>query len=276
MIDIDKNKAIFETFSPKSALVKKYVDYYYLDIKPHNEVREYQCFPHYNNTISIYASHQLKSDGSMEFKEGANDYQIFTPIREDVLHVRQIGRVHRVVIVFHPLGIQQFYRHLRFVHLIENYKFLEEEEVTEVFDTTNVETLTTLLDALLEKRYQPFSNALLEQTIAHIFKGEDNFAVQELAARLGVSRQHLNRVFKANMGVSLKRFYDIYLFRKTVNQKLYIAPEEKLTTIACRFNFNDQSHLIKTYKAMTNTSPKDFFQKGTKLGTKDTFWHLEQ
>ncbi|MDM1398363.1 helix-turn-helix transcriptional regulator [Myroides odoratimimus] len=269
-------KEIFETFSPKSALVKKYVDYYYLDIKPNNEVREYQCFPHYNNTISIYASHQLASDGSMAFNEGADDYQIFTPIREDILHVKQVGRVHRVVIVFHPLGIQQFYRHLSFVNLITDYKFMEIGELAEVFATTDVDIITTLLDTALEKRYKPFSNILLEQTIAYIFHEQDNFSVQELADRLGVSRQHLNRVFKANMGVSLKRFYDIYLFRRTVNQKLYTSPEEKLTDIAYRFNFNDQSHLIKTYKAMTNNSPKNFFEKGTKLGSKDTFWHLEK
>lgn len=146
-------KEIFETFSPNSALVKKYVDYYYLDIKPNNEVREYQCFPHYNNTISIYASHQLASDGSMAFNKGADDYQIFTPIREDILHVKQVGRVHRVVIVFHPLGIQQFYRHLSFVNLITDYKFIEEKELAKVFATTDVDVITTLLDTALEKRY---------------------------------------------------------------------------------------------------------------------------
>lgn len=39
-------------------------------------------------------------------------------------------------------------------------------------------------------------------------------------------------------------------------------------------NFNDQSHLIETYKNLIEKFPKTFFDQGTILGEEDTFWHL--
>ena len=52
------------------------------------------------------------------------------------------------------------------------------------------------------------------------------------------------------------------------------AEYETFTELAYRFNFSDQPHFNKTYKNLTEHSPKKFFDKGTKLGKEDTFWHL--
>ena len=106
-------KETFDTFKPKNLTIKEYVDYYYLDIKPNNVINEFQCFPHFNNTISLYKSHIRLKNGKIKFKETAKPFQIFTPIREKVLNVKQSGKVYRIVIVFHPLGIQQFYENYR-------------------------------------------------------------------------------------------------------------------------------------------------------------------
>lgn len=69
----------FETFKPKSSLIKPYVDYYYLDIKPDNKTSEFQCFPHFNNTISLYRSHIQKEKGHVVFDENAAALQILLP-----------------------------------------------------------------------------------------------------------------------------------------------------------------------------------------------------
>lgn len=268
-------KERFETFNPQNAVVKQYVDYYYLDIKPHNEVRAYQCFPHFNNTLSLYASHYHSEEEAMVYQEEGEAYQIFTPIREEVLEVKQIGKVHRIVLVFHPFGIQQFYKQLDFAKYITDYAFLSQGELDQLFATTDIARLTALLDVYLMKRFEPFSNSLIEKSLTYIFDDSIHFSIQELADTVGCSRQHLNRVFKLHLGVSIKKFYAIYLFRKTVSQKLDTTSEENLTHIAHRFNFNDQSHLIKTYQAFTQHAPTRFFEKGTKLGDKDTFWHLK-
>ena len=265
---------VFETFKPKHPQVQPFVDYYYLDIKPDNQYHQFRCFPHANNTISIYSSHKRLESGEMMFKATEEEYQIFTPIRDEVLHVRQLGMVHRIVIVFHPLGIQQFYRDLSFDKLVSDYAFFEKDELASLFSTTDTEVLSSLLDDFLQKRYVKFEHQILEKSLRYILHHLDFFSVSQLSEHLKISRQHLNRLFKSYLGVSAKKFQEIVLFRKTMNKRLFENSEENFTKLAYEFNFNDQSHFNKTYKNLTNNSPRAFFNKGTILGKEDTFWHL--
>lgn len=268
-------KEIFETFKPQNSIIKKYIDYYYLDIKPNNESNEFECFPHFNNTVSIYKSHSRLENGTMVFDQKAKPFQIFTPIREKVLHVTQLGKVHRIVIVFHPFGIQQFYKNLNFTDYITDFDFLNARELQAIFSTTNTDDLVDFLDDFFEKRFQPFENSLLTKALASIFEHDEKFTVAEISNEIGISRQHLNRLFKSNLGISVKKFQNIVLFRKTMANKLFENPESKFTELAHQFNFNDQAHLIKTYKNFTKKSPKTFFDQGTVLGDEDTFWHVK-
>ena len=268
-------EAVFETFKPKSPRVSQFVDYYYLDIKPYNQSHQFKCFPHYNNTISIYSSHRFQEAPTVTFDETEDRFLIFTPIREKVLHVKQLGKVHRVVIVFHPLGIQQFFKNLNTDRIVTNFEFFEKEELDQLFSTADVNELTHLLDGFLEKRYTSFEHQVLQKSLAYIYDHFEEFSVTDLSEHLNISRQHLNRLFKSHLGVSAKKFQEIYLFRKTINKRLFDRSDESLTRLAYEFNFSDQSHFNKTYKNLTNNSPRAFFKKGTLLGTQDTFWHLQ-
>ncbi|MCK9220960.1 MAG: AraC family transcriptional regulator [Bacteroidales bacterium] len=211
----------------------------------------------------------------MAFEENAKSFQIFTPIREKVLNVKQSGKVYRIVIVFHPLGIQQFYENLNFSDYIEDYDFFIESEINEIFSTIETEILTGLLDNFLESRFRKFENPILEKSIQHIFNHYEDFSVAKISDEIGISRQHLNRTFQFHLGVSVKKFHEIVLFRQTINKKLFQDSDENFTELACEFNFNDQSHFNKMYKNLTENSPKSFFSKGTVLGQEDTFWHLQ-
>ncbi|SDI27209.1 helix-turn-helix domain-containing protein [Chryseobacterium jejuense] len=265
---------IFKTFRPKSSIVSKYVEYYYLDIKNNNVLYEFECFPHFNNSISLYKSHIRLETKEVIYDETAKPCQIFTPVREKVLHVRQSGKVYRIVVVFNPLGIQQFYENLDFSDYITDYEFFTQDELNEIFSTTETDIHTSLLDSFLEKRFKPFEHSILEKSIHYIFNHYEDFSVEEVSKELGVSRQHLNRLFQAHLGVSVKKFNEIVLFRQTIKEKLFENPDRSFTELAYEFNFNDQSHFNKTYKNLTKNSPKSFFSKGTVLGQEDTFWHL--
>ncbi|MBL3545988.1 AraC family transcriptional regulator [Chryseobacterium sp. KMC2] len=265
---------IFKTFRPTSSIVRKYVDYYYLDIKTDNISNEFKCFPHFNNVISLYQSHIRLESGEMVYDETAKPFQIFTPIRDKVLHVKQSGKVYRVVIVFQPLGIQQFYKNLDFSDYITDYEFFTQNELSDIFSTIETDLSENLLDSFLEKRFKEFENTILEKSIHYIFNNYEDFSVTEVSRIIGTSRQHINRVFQAHLGVSVKKFHEIVLFRQTINKKLFENPDTNFTELAHEFNFNDQSHFNKTYKNLTENSPKYFFSKGTVLGHEDTFWHL--
>lgn len=268
-------KEMFQTFKPKNALVERYVSYYYLDIKPHNKVTKFQCFPHFNTTISIYKSHIRLATGEMKYESEAKPFQIFTPIRENVLQVVQSGPIYRIVLVFKPLGIQQFFEDLNFCDYIKDFDFFQPSEVADFFSTLDVEVLTNFLDQSLVKRIQKTKYPVLQDAIDYSLEATEFVAVGGLAEKLNVSRQHLNRLFRSHFGVSTKKFLDIVLFRKSINKKLFENPSGTFTELTYDLNFSDQSHFTKTYKSLTAHSPKFFFNNGTVLGEEDTFWHLK-
>ena len=264
----------FETFKLKKTYGRKYVDYCYLDIKPHNSLHEFQCFPHFNNTISLYRSHTPLSSGEMAFDAAAEPFQIFTPIREKVLTVKQSGPVYRIVIVFHPLGIQQFYKDLNFADCSNGFEFFTPKELQMLFSTQDTEMLTDFLDTFLEKRYTACNYPVLKAAVSYIFSHYETFSVAALSNTTGTSRQHLNRIFRMHLGVSVKKFHEIVVFRQTMHKKLFENPGVNFTALAHEFNYSDQSHFNKTYKNLTKNTPKAFYDKGTVLGQEDTFWHL--
>ncbi|KFC22872.1 helix-turn-helix domain-containing protein [Chryseobacterium sp. FH1] len=269
-------KNIFQTFKPKHALVKRYIDYYYLDIKENNTVTEYECFPHYNNTISLYKSNIYTNKEAIVFNENAAPLQIFVPVREKTLNVKQIGKVHRIVIVFRPFGINQFYRDIHFSNWITNYEFFSQKEMDNLFATQDISELIDLLDNFLYLRLKEISNPIVEKSLDAIFGEPHHFHVEKLSQTINISRKHINRVFKQNIGVSIKRFHQIILFRKTIEQKLSKNTTENFTQIASEFQYSDQSHLNKVYKNFTDNTPRDFFNKGSMIGKEDLFWHFKK
>ncbi|MFT3677751.1 MAG: helix-turn-helix domain-containing protein [Chitinophagaceae bacterium] len=265
---------IFQTFRPQHPLIARYVDYYYLDIKPANVSNQFICFPHFNTSLSLYKSHIRTEEAEMIYDPQAGPLQLFTPLREKVLLVKQLGTLHRVVIVFHPLGIQQFYGGVDFTDFIKDFNFFSPQELELLLDTTDEDELVNYLDRFLFDRFTGFKIELLDQCINYIFRHAEDFSVGHFSEDSQVSRRHLNRLFQTHLGVSVKRFYEIVLFRKTIKQKLFITPEENFTRLAYEFNFNDQSHFNKIYKKFTANTPAQFFKRGTLLGHTDTFWHL--
>ena len=267
---------VFETFKPKDSLIAKYVDYYYLDIKPEKTITEFECFPHYNTTISLYKSHRYVKKGEVCFDDKINPLQIFTPVRADNLQVKQIGKVHRIVIVFKPLGVQQFFKNLDFTDFIMNYDFFNSKELSSLFECEDISAIGILLDEYLNNRFLAFTNTKLESSLLLILNSLGTYSVETIAKEVGVSRRHLNRLFTSYFGVSVNKFNKIVLFRNTLEKKLFKTPEQSLTELAYEFNYADQSHLTKVFRTLTLNSPKKFLKQGTHLGNEDTFWHLKK
>ncbi|REH54559.1 AraC-like DNA-binding protein [Tenacibaculum gallaicum] len=266
---------VFETFRPKNPIIAQHVHYYYLDVKPQNKKIGFDCYPHFNNSISLYSSHFSPKIGKIVFKDDNNPLQIFTPLRENIFNVTQIGKVHRIVIIFNPLGIHQFYRGLTFTDFITEFNFFSELELSALFSSQNTNEITKLLDQFLISRYITYSNTTLNNAIKLILNNFDTITINNLAFELNVSRRHLNRLFNSHFGISVKKFNKIVLFRKTLEKKLFINSEQSFTSLAHEFNYFDQSHLTNLFKNLTLSSPKNLLKKGTQLGNEDTFWHLK-
>lgn len=268
--------ASFHTFKPVDSVVSKFVSYYYVDINAANERTEFTCFPHYNNSISLYSSHIRTVNGEMLFDPTASFYQIFTPIRTKTMRVKQVGKIHRIVIVLHPLGVQQFYRKLDFSKPILTHHFFCETELQQLFSESEPAALVTLLDGFLLKRYQLYEQEIISKSIEFVFANLTSFSVEALANELNICRRHVNRTFKTHLGLSIKQFHGVVLFRKAMEGKIAASPKNSFTRLAYDLNLSDQSHLNKVFKKFALTTPNEFFKKGTQLGNQDLFWHLHK
>lgn len=269
---------VFKSFKPLNSTLQKYISYYYIDIADDEDFSaEYICYPHYNNTISLYKNHTgtfHPGHTIINFKSSAAPLQIFTPLRESPLKITQKGPVHKIGIVFNPFGINQFLAS----NISKNesvsspsFCFFENDFILSLFDKYDLGQVAFALDETLLKLLSPIQNIYIEKSIL-FFEEESDYTINELAAKLGISREHLNRLFKKHIGTSVQKYRSIVRFRQLMNLRSNNHSQDNLTTLSHRLHYADQSHFIKQCKLLTGLIPSRFFKEGTNLGAEDTFW----
>jgi len=84
----------------------------------------------------------------------------------------------------------------------------------------------------------------------------DAIRLRDIAAAVGMSMFHLSRTFRASTGMTLHR----YLTRARVERvkALLLDSDQSLALIADATGFSDQSHMSKTFKRFTGTTPRLF------------------
>lgn len=80
-------------------------------------------------------------------------------------------------------------------------------------------------------------------------------SVQSAADLLGISRQHLGRLFELQVGLSPKRLIRIERMRQARAALLKPEPAESSASTALRFGYFDQAHMIQDFRELTGTSP---------------------
>lgn len=270
---------IFETFKPQNQLLRQYVSYYYLDKADDPAyLNEYICYPHYNTTVSFYKSHiaMLNNRHSVvEYEAGASPLQIFTPLREEPLKVSQKGAVHKIAIVFEPLGFNQFVEDVDLTTRQHSLAFqlFDPMEVTLLFEQQTSEQIVNLLDQLLLANFKPVQNDYVSQAIAYFHEPENDLLIDEIAEKkLGISRKQLNRLFKKYIGTSPQKYRSIVRFRQLMDHKLRKEEQQNYTALSHQAHYTDQSHFIKACKQLTGLTPSQFFRDGKIVGSEDIFW----
>jgi len=272
----------FETFKPSDLLLQKYISYYYVDVADDEYYNnEYICYPHYNNTISLYKNHEVKFDNNHSrvfYNSASSPLQIFTPLRETILKVSQIGPVHKIGIVFEPFGINQFLKgDLAISERVTSpdFTFFDVEFIKKLFDIENLEDLKLALDKQILSMFLPVTNEYIIRTLQLFHNLADEISIDELAEhKLGISRKHLNRLFKKHIGTSVQKYRSIVRFRQLMSHKLNLQPQANLGILSHQSHYTDQSHFIKACKQLTGLTPSQFFKDGKIVGTEDTFWNF--
>lgn len=76
--------------------------------------------------------------------------------------------------------------------------------------------------------------------------------IADLAAELGISREHLARVVKAQLGISPSRLRSEWRFRRAAE---LLARGESLARVAADAGYSDQSHMTRDIKARSGRTP---------------------
>ncbi|RZM30238.1 MAG: AraC family transcriptional regulator [Pedobacter sp.] len=103
------------------------------------------------------------------------------------------------------------------------------------------------------------ASKLIYQACKSIMDSESMISIAKLAADLGCSVRHLQKLFRKHIGLSPKQFALILKLRAAVDAIAY--PEKNtpsLTTLALDNNFYDQAHFTNSFKSMVKTSPNQF------------------
>jgi len=111
----------------------------------------------------------------------------------------------------------------------------------------------SLLWELLLARLRPEArNPLAEDAVAAIRSSQGREPVERLARRLGVSRRHLNRVFRSTVGLGPKRFAELERFQAAMRAR---ALGWSWADVAASCGYHDQAHLIRSWHEITGESP---------------------
>lgn len=102
--------------------------------------------------------------------------------------------------------------------------------------------------------------SMIDKALAGIYATKGEIEIEKtLAAGLGVSARHLNRLFASHVGMSAKRFAQV-IRMQNVCRFLQESPKSSLLA-AIRFGYFDQAHLLKDFKKHIQASPEGFFSR---------------
>ncbi len=271
---------IFETFKPLNTLLAKHISYYYLDVADASDYRNtYTCYPHYNNTLSLYKNHVFnRQNGTnvIQFKPDAEPLQIFTPLREAPLKVVQIGPVHKIGIVFNPFGINQFLQSTFSANALLTspaLDFFNGALPAGLFEIFDMDILRERLDQMFLKIFTPSENGYIEKALELFHETGCEMGVDEIAElKLGISRKQLNRLFRQYIGTSARKYRSIVRFRQLMDCKIKQEKTVNYTVLSHQVRYTDQSHFIKACRQLTGLTPSQFFKDGRMMGREDIFW----
>lgn len=178
------------------------------------------------------------------------------------------GAVTVFSITFHPQGAQAFFNipmdelYDQTISLRSIQKAFVDQVETELYEAASfadrVGIMNQFLWLLLTKNGTRDEQPRLVDSLATIDQSMGMVDINTLARKACLSRKQYERIFKANVGVSPKRFLRIIrlqhaLFKKQINPKM------SLTALAYDCGYYDQSHMINDFKLLTGMSPRKYF-----------------
>lgn len=122
---------------------------------------------------------------------------------------------------------------------------------------SRIEAISGHLSNLLGKYLR--NDAVIHAAIDFIEYFKGRVAIDDLARYLGMSCRHLERKFKARIGMTPKQLCRNIRFKHTY-KKIEASHLDSWADIALTCGYYDQAHLINEFKYFTGSSPAEYFK----------------
>jgi AraC-like DNA-binding protein len=96
------------------------------------------------------------------------------------------------------------------------------------------------------------------------FSLSSSLSIDEFCGKYGIHKRKLERIFYKYVGIGPKSYNKIARFQKII-KSLTANNYEDLTTLAYTFDYYDQTHFVKDFKAYTGSSPLTFLRDKTSV-----------
>jgi len=213
-----------------------------------------------NDSFKLYASNQFTSytDYKKHWVAG---------LQTKPSYIESYGESKMVVVQFKPIGAYIFLNQP--LHAFtDSYVPLDcifSRYADEVWEQLN--DASTINEKILITENFLFRN-LLTMRIPHekllssveiLFSGRENKPVGEICRQHGISRKHLNFLFKEYVGVSPKMKSSLNRFQNVLLTISHSKPE-RLTGLAYELDYFDQAHFNNNFKTFTGMRPGEYLK----------------
>ena len=261
-------RAVLTTIVPKSPLLQKYIDSFYV-FNPKTSIDlRYLAFPHINTGLSFFKGVAISRDNfqvtitEQQTKEITYCIEILGKYTQPVF-VHYEGCLDEISIIFKPLGINRFIGG-DLLNVAPNYSQAFDNEVWQniaanLFDADDrIDFLEQfLLSVISEKQdLSKIANA------NGLFENKDtDYSVSDVAEKLGLNIKTFQRNFTKAMACSPSDYRRIARFRNSLKSKLYSRELKSLTSISYENNYSDQAYFIREFRKLTGQNPGFFFKE---------------
>lgn len=179
--------------------------------------------------------------------------------------VESYGESKMIVVQFKTIGVHHFFSEPlhnftnRYVRLDDVCSIRADETWEKLAESTSVRQMFRIVEEfLLSNMFTPKSqDDRLVRSVQLISKTEGTGRVASLCRETGVSRKHLNFLFKEFTGVSPKTLSAFYRFQKAL-RTLSLNRPKTLTEFAYDLEYFDQAHFIYDFKRFAGLTPTQY------------------
>ena len=252
----------------KSDILKPYIQYILFNKNVCDSQTSVKSYPNANICLGISKGNGLFQNGNT-FTSQANKDDIFaytTGLYNTPRNFQVSQNWDEICIDFHPTGYFHFFDIPSMPQIIENdfstemFSYHQLDLLRNVFEETNLEKRSIMIEDFLIAKLKPFSQNNLQLAIQLIHQKKARVTVKELLFHTKCSERKMYKLFINHFGVTPKDYIRILKIRNAI-QTIISAPQRSLTQIAYDTGYSDQSHFIKEARLMCEVLPKEMKSK---------------